>query len=1271
MKKSISLAFFACFSACAARAESVTPAMAMAAADAWAERNAQFETGNNATNVITECDTNAAQTVLWHQVSMAGGGCLMIAPVTEIEPVVVALERDPGVLPAAHPLRGILTLDMRKRLRFLKLYEEDTPSRGSGLRLAAGASGAQPADAESENTAAVRQEWAEQQQSKWSGLLSGGRKGGGRRLAANMTEAVLDKDMKYKVVVKGFQLDGPLTHWSQSEGIYNRFTPGNSVCGCVATATAAMLQFFRAGMTRNIESGKSNSACRYNGAPVATSTKGGKYDWASLPKSWGGDADGVIDEKGKDLLGKVAYDAGVAVGMQWTQGASGAMEASIATGLRDYFGFHEVRCVENPRQDQYEKLIYAQNRANAPVGLGISQHSVVAVGYGVDDDDVDRVRVFMGWAGSGDGWYALPYINTKSTETGGNYLSTIVDCVITMIGCDDDKVVPVYGRFLPYINPDVTIGGVTYTHDEYTFTNGFFGARVSASETQADRQVVIDTSVGKSGSVTVGPMASKDANWISSGDAICKWVPDPIFFPLLNSEVALSFSDAREKSSASLTNGLPKPVFAFSGTWGEPATDAAWNYLYWLDTEADDETKEAFTNKYIVLCIPYSLGMSSESDGNPSIGVFDGSAIATDANKMWSFYNGRISYWSIGSAVYTNETEGAGFPYTNWVESASGELVASYSYTNEINGVTGEGVDYVTGELITNVMECVMAKGYTNFHHRASGISLVVASNCPGDMGELTPYGYGGPYKDIVATNVAAIAVTNSTLFATNSAMDVEFRCTGWTISSTNTTEVSTTELPPDATAPVVATIPTFQNGAYTLTWMWETNAVKITTETVNENGDTNDIGVIEPGTGWYKFGDTVTFIATGVSPAPFPWEKNHFQGWESGNFDQLTDGDDYSESGNMVTFTVTRPVTLKAAFRTADDVTLGTFNLTVKNYGSAEGDEVPSTLVGGAELPYDTATNLCRLTTDVALSDDSYIDVNGEQQTCLGWMLQDEEGNLLGMLYAVDSDEVGGIVCMPSEFYQGSRNGGVRIYGNGLVDPMTGEAVEEADGCRIYGRSDTSPLSWIGVNPTAYGITNGASVTLTWLWKLPEAEEDVTNEFEIAWNDELNNLSVGYTTNLLDSASMVAMGWSSDDITVTVPVGWIAEKSLDSDGNVVATLSLDEDALAEAMDTCELTVYPNNDGTGTYTVEATVANGLRGFYYVLYGSDDLATWEAVTSGTYESGTPSAQAQGTPDDPYDSVTLSIVVTPGDSGAGVKRFYKVVTGATSTPLSETP
>ena len=188
----------------------------------------------------------------------------------------------------------------------------------------------------------------------------------------------------------------------------------------------------------------------------------------------------------------------------------------------------------------------------------------------------------------------------------------------------------------------------------------------------------------------------------------------------------------------------------------------------------------------------------------------------------------------------------------------------------------------------------------------------------------------------------------------------------------------------------------------------------------------------------------------------------------------------------------------------------------------------------------------------------------------------------------------------------------------------------------------------------------------MTWLWELPSTDE-ITNVFDIVWNDALTNLSPGYTTNLISEVELGSKGWDLDDLTVNAPTGWVAAVSL-TDGNVVATLARDDAALAAAMESCALTIVSTN-ADGTVTVEATITGGLRGFWYVLYGSDDLTTWAPVQAGTYESGTPAAQAQGTAEDPVDKVELSIVVTPGDTAAGVRRFYTVVSGATSEPLAE--
>ena len=79
------------------------------------------------------------------------------------------------------------------------------------------------------------------------------------------------------------------------------------------------------------------------------------------------------------------------------------------------------------------------------------------------------------------------------------------------------------------------------------------------------------------------------------------------------------------------------------------------------------------------------------------------------------------------------------------------------------------------------------------------------------------------------------------------------------------------------------------------------------------------------------------------------------------------------------------------------------------------------------------------------------------------------------------------------------------------------------------------------------------------------------------------------------------------------------------------------------------LTILSNADGT--VTVKAAVANGLQGFWYSLFSSDELGgAWSVVTSGEYVSGVASEQAQQT-----QAVELSIDVDPAEA----KRFYKLV------------
>ena len=405
-------------------------------------------------------------------------------------------------------------------------------------------------------------------------------------------------------------------------------------------------------------------------------------------------------------------------------------------------------------------------------------------------------------------------------------------------------------------------------------------------------------------------------------------------------------------------------------------------------------------------------------------------------------------------------------------------------------------------------------------------------------------------------------------------------------------------------------------NGAYTLTWIWEPKAVWIKTEVLSRT----QYGVIEPSTGWFPYGEDVTFIATGST---YLGNAYTLFDWSRSGVDTLNDNDDFVEQGNMLVFRAMRPATIQAEFRSSKKTpaSMPTFKLKVTNYGTDDAGvpgtilnavEPPYTPINGTSITYDAEKELVLTSLSALLATNAFVDANGEALTCHGWTLSDEKGMLDFVIFEDDA----------------------------LVNNS------------------------FGFNPSDYGLTNGASVTLTWVWKLPQ--DGVTNVFDIVWNDDLTNLSPGYTTNLISEMELGLEGWTLDDLTVNAPTGWMAAVSL-VDGNVVATLARDDAALEAAMETCSLTVVPNDDET--LAVKATVTGGLRGFWYVLYGSDDLVTWEAVNVGTYESGTPAAQAQGSADTPVDKVELSITVTPGDSAAGAKRFYKVVSGATKTPLAE--
>ncbi len=78
------------------------------------ENHEAFGDFGSVTEVIAERGEN--DTILWWYVVMSDGGAIITAPDTRIEPVITVMDSYDGGIPENHPLRVLLTRDIKSRL---------------------------------------------------------------------------------------------------------------------------------------------------------------------------------------------------------------------------------------------------------------------------------------------------------------------------------------------------------------------------------------------------------------------------------------------------------------------------------------------------------------------------------------------------------------------------------------------------------------------------------------------------------------------------------------------------------------------------------------------------------------------------------------------------------------------------------------------------------------------------------------------------------------------------------------------------------------------------------------------------------------------------------------------------------------------------------------------------------------------------------------------------------------------------------------------------
>ena len=570
MKKHITLAAaarrvvcaIAATAASAAFAVEVTPYQAETAVRNWIRRNprpmtAQFTSGDGEARTFSE-DGKA----LFHVVQLDGGGFVVTSGDTKVSPIIAFSDDGEFDSSEANPLVSVLRMDLSARAKAVQ--PSSSASSGGGQIRAAAASSAEKTSAEKE----------------WDDLLETEPSTTGLRRAAASSTGTPDSKMSDIRVAPLLK-----TKWSQSEWgdctdihVYNRFTPNNYVCGCVATAGAQIMKYW-VSPTESVTAG--TYSCKVDGSTQNLKMKGGKYDWANMPLSY--EETPNISTKQIEAIGKLTYDIGVAAGMVYTSEQSGTGQLPFADNMRTIFGYSSsmlyncsFKYDNHIRADeQLFNAVFASIDAGCPVAVGVfgtnigngsnGGHFIVFDGYGYYNSTDEYVHINFGWSGSCNMWYNVMREAIDSSRDGPPYFWHTIGCVCYNIHPTEAGDV-ISGRVLdssgrPVANATVKLsGGGISTVEKKSDAKGMWHFRVSKAvayeiaatiDSRKSKTAVVQMVKGVSGtnqsSGIVGnkwgvDLTLESESEVIQDDPVLTQVEAPVFSPASGSFTSSSLS---------------------------------------------------------------------------------------------------------------------------------------------------------------------------------------------------------------------------------------------------------------------------------------------------------------------------------------------------------------------------------------------------------------------------------------------------------------------------------------------------------------------------------------------------------------------------------------------------------------------------------------------------------------------------------------------------------------------------------------------------------
>ena len=232
MKTRKALSLFFCSVAFAAGAATVSVDTAKLAAGSWALSDASLGV-QHGDSVSGATSYNVDGTPGFFAVSLKGGGTLFLAADDEMGPVLAFTAESAPDLSAGSPLLDLLERDIRARRGIVtgeKELDGAMPNAAPKARVS--------------TTAGAKAGWAALTTSaaKASNLdRSGGASSDAAQYAAAPQDTLAVSDIRVEPLVK--------SQWSQQTAgggnCYNYYTPNHYPCGCVATAAAQIMRYWK------------------------------------------------------------------------------------------------------------------------------------------------------------------------------------------------------------------------------------------------------------------------------------------------------------------------------------------------------------------------------------------------------------------------------------------------------------------------------------------------------------------------------------------------------------------------------------------------------------------------------------------------------------------------------------------------------------------------------------------------------------------------------------------------------------------------------------------------------------------------------------------------------------------------------------------------------------------------------------------------------------------------------------------------------------------